>query len=283
MPFSIIYDIILVIIELEVNMRINLEGLLNVRDLGGLVGFGGKRVKMGRLIRSDNLSPATDNDCKALFEYGLKKIVDFRTDDEISASPDREICGVQWIKNPILKSLTTGITRKESKKPRELKEILLDFSCDLGANGVPWLASLYIPLVSDEFSLNGYRNFLDILKENKSGAVLYHCSAGKDRVGIGTMIILSALGVSREDIIKDYLLTNESYHKVIEEAKDLGRQRGIDEEILNTIKPLSGVDISYINSAYKVIDDLGGIDKFLKDSLGLDDEYINDLRENYLE
>ncbi|MBO4982946.1 MAG: tyrosine-protein phosphatase [Clostridia bacterium] len=264
-------------------MRINLEGLLNVRDLGGLVGFGGKRVKMGRLIRSDNLSPATDNDCKALFEYGLKKIVDFRTDDEISASPDREICGVQWIKNPILKSLTTGITRKESKKPRELKEILLDFSCDLGANGVPWLASLYIPLVSDEFSLNGYRNFLDILKENKSGAVLYHCSAGKDRVGIGTMIILSALGVSREDIIKDYLLTNESYHKVIEEAKDLGRQRGIDEEILNTIKPLSGVDISYINSAYKVIDDLGGIDKFLKDSLGLDDEYINDLRENYLE
>ena len=265
-------------------MRIEFEGLSNVRDLGGLVGHGGKKIKMGRLIRSDNLSPATEYDCKKLQEYGLKKIVDFRTDDEIKNSPDKAVCGATWMKNPILKSLTTGITREEARQPSSLAEILLNFSRDLGSRGKSWLASLYVPLVSDEFCLNGYRTFLDVLKNNRDGAVLYHCSAGKDRVGIGTLIILSALGVSREDIIKDYLLTNESYAAIINEARELGKAQGVSQEIIDTIEPLSGVDISYINTALDVIDNThGGIDAFLKNRLGLDEEYINDLRENYLE
>ncbi len=265
-------------------MRIEFEGLSNVRDLGGLMGYGGKRIKMGRVIRSDNLSPATDSDCEKLRRYGLKKIVDFRTEDEIKSSPDREISGTTWIKNPILRCLTTGITREEAKKPSSLAEILLSFSCDLGERGKSWLASLYIPLVSDEFCLNGYRTFLDTLKDNREGAILYHCSAGKDRVGIGTLIFLSALGVSREDIIKDYLLTNESYASVIKEAQELGKERGVSQEILDTIEPLSGVDLSYINTALDTIDNThGGMDSFLRNQLGLDEEYLNALRENYLE
>ena len=265
-------------------MKIELEGLLNTRDLGSMTGHGGRKIKTGRIIRSDNLSPATENDCEKLKEYGLRKIVDFRTDDEIKGSPDKAVCGAEWVHCPILKSLTTGITRKETKKPSCLAEILLNFSLELGENGISWLAGLYVPLVSDEFCLNGYRKFLDVLKDNKEGAVLYHCSAGKDRVGIGTLIFLSALGVSREDIIKDYLLTNESYAAIINEARGLGRQQGVDEKILDTREPLSGVDISYITTALDVIDNThGGMDSFLKNQLGLDESYINELRENYLE
>ncbi|MBE6673860.1 MAG: tyrosine-protein phosphatase [Ruminococcaceae bacterium] len=265
-------------------MRIELEGLLNTRDLGGITGHEGKMIKMGRVIRSDNLSPATENDCKKLNKYGLKKIVDFRTNDEIAASPDKTVCGAEWIHSPILKSLTTGITRKEAKKPSCLAEILLNFSLELGENGKSWLASLYIPLVSDEFCLKGYRKFLDVLKDNKEGAVLYHCSAGKDRVGIGTLIFLSALGVSRENIIKDYLLTNESYAAVINEARMLGRTQGVSEKILDTIEPLSGVDISYITAVLDVIDNThGGMDSFLKNQLGLDESYLDELQKNYLE
>lgn len=265
-------------------MRIEFEGLLNARDLGGLIGYGGKKIKTGRVIRSDNLSPATESDAKKLQDYGLKTIIDFRTEDEIASAPDRVISGTTWLKNPILKSLTTGITREKPKKAQSLAEILVSFSCDLGKGGVSWLASLYIPLVSDEFCLNGYRNFLRILKDNKEGAVLYHCSAGKDRVGVGTLIFLSALGVSREDIIKDYLLTNESYAKVIKDAKALGEQMGVSQEIIDTIEPLSGVDISYITAALDTIDNVhGGMDNFLKNQLELDDTFIAELRENYLE
>ena len=113
---------------------------------------------------------------------------------------------------------------------------------------------------------------------------MYHCSAGKDRVGIGTLIFLSILGVSREDIIKDYLLTNESYAAVINEAKELGKKEGVAQEIIDTIEPLSGVDISYINTALDVIDNThGGMNAFFKNQLELDDCYIKELRENYLE
>lgn len=265
-------------------MRIELEGLSNARDLCSLVGYGGKKIMQGRIIRSDNLSAITDSDIKKLQEYGLKKVVDFRTDDEIKNSPDRKIPRVEWIKNPILKALTTGITREETSAPSSLAEILLNFSCDLGVKGKEWLAGLYIPLVSDEFCLKGYRKFLDTLKDNKEGAVLYHCSAGKDRVGIGTLIFLSALGVDRKDIIKDYLLTNESYANVIKEAQNLGKEKGVAQEIIDTIEPLSGVDISYINTALYTIDNVhGGMDNFLNNQLGLDENYLTELRKNYLE
>ena len=101
---------------------------------------------------------------------------------------------------------------------------------------------------------------------------------------MGTFILLTALGVSQEDIIKDYLLTNESYAFVINEARELGRKEGVDQEIIDTIEPLSGVDISYIMSAINAIEKTyGGLDGFFKNGLGIDERYINDLRQNYLE
>ncbi len=264
-------------------MKIELEGMLNVRDLGGMIGDGGRKIKTGRVLRSDNLSCATERDCEFLREYGLKKIVDFRTEDEIASSPDREISGVEWIKNPILESLTAGITRKEDKAQRCLEEILLDFSIELGEGGKEWLAGLYVPLVSDGYCLNAYRRFLDVLKDNRDGAVLYHCSAGKDRVGVGTAIFLSILGVKREDIIKDYLRTNESYKAAITAAQELGRARGVAETILETIEPLSGVDVSYITAAFDVIDNkFGGFDCFLANQLKIDEFYVKELKYNYL-
>lgn len=265
-------------------MKLEFDGLFNTRDLGGLKTKDGRKIKLGRVIRSDNLSGISENDILKLQGYGLKKIVDFRTDDEITLSPDKDITGCEWIKNPILEKLTTGITRKEDKAKKDLKEILLQFSVDLGPSGVEWLRSLYIPLVNDPFCLNGYRAFLNILRNNKEGAVLYHCSAGKDRVGVGTMIFLSILGVDREDIKKDYLLTNESYRKVINQTIEYGRSIGIDEEILATVEPLSGVDISYLSCAFDAIDSLhGGMENFFKNQLNLDKKFIDDLRNNYLE
>lgn len=264
-------------------MIINIGGLSNARDLCYLTGIDGRKIKKGRVIRSDNLSRLDGKGCEFLREYGLKRVVDLRTQAEIDSAPDKMIEGAEWIQNPILESLTEGITRKEDKEAQSLEEILLNFSVSLGVAGVEWLRSLYIPLVSHEFSLKGYRRLMDILKDNRDGAVLYHCSAGKDRVGVGTAIFLSLLGVDRRDIINDYLLTNNSYRDVISRSEELGRKRGVSEEIIATIQPLSGVDISYINQAFSIIDSMGGIEAFAKNQLGIDEKYIEELRTNYLE
>ncbi len=263
-------------------MEIKLQGAKNVRDLCDIPCINGKKIKKGRIIRSSNLSSITESDIELFKSHGLKRIVDFRTEAEVKEAKDKEIPGVEWQFNPILRALTLGTTRKDNYK-RELKEIFLDFTVELGKTAPEWLADLYIPLVSDDFSLGYYKKFLDTLKDNKNGAVLYHCSAGKDRVGVGTMLVLLLLGADYEDILKDYLITNQSYQAIIDDAIALGKERQVDEEILNVIGAVNGVDARYLNKAYEVILSNGSIEGFFYDKLGIDEKYIEEFRENYLE
>ena len=264
-------------------MEIKFQGAINARDLCDIPCIDGRKIKKGRIVRSSNLSSITDSDEEKLQAYGLKKIVDFRTKAEVEKANDKEIDGVEWYFNPIIKDLTLGITKKEDAFKRELKEIFLDFTMELGKDAPKWLADLYIPLVSDEFSLNNYRHFLDILKENKEGCVLYHCSAGKDRVGVGTMLILLLLGAKYEDILEDYLLTNNSYQSVIDEAVALGKERNVDPEVIDVIGAVNGVDKRYLNKAYEIITSHGSIENFFETKLGIDRKYVEEFRQNYLE
>ena len=182
------------------------------------------------------------------------------------------------------KTLTQGITHDDDLSKTTLEEYILNFSIALGDGAREWLRDLYIPLVSDEFSLNGYKKFLQLLRENENGAVLYHCSAGKDRVGVGTMLFLSIMGVSREDIIRDYLETNISFRPSIDGAIEIGRKRGVDKRTLDVIPSLAGVDLTYIQKAYEIIDTVqGGMEGFLKNQLDLTQAEIDKMRSNYLE
>ena len=141
---------------------------------------------------------------------------------------------------------------------------MLDFSIDLGERGKEWLAGLYIPLVSDEFCLIGYRRFLEILKDNKNGAVLYHCSAGKDRVGVGTMLFLSILGVSKEDLFRDYLFSNFG---------NIGGSRGLSRisDYVDAIDACEGATL-----AEKV-------ETYLTQTIGVPQENIDKIREIMIE
>ena len=123
----------------------------------------------------------------------------------------------------------------------------------------------------------------EIIKENKEGAVLYHCSAGKDRVGVGTMLILLILGAKYEDILEDYLITNKSYQATIDGAIRLGRERGVSQGILDAVSAVNGVITGFLNKAYEIIMSHGSVEAFLENSLGIDEKYIQEFRSNYLE
>ena len=263
-------------------MIIKLEGAKNARDLCDIPCMDGRKIKKGRIIRSSNLSNITDADKQFLSEYGLKAIVDFRTEAEVKKSPDKEIEGVKWNFNPIIRELTLGVARRANYK-RSLEEIFLDFTIELGETAPEWLADLYIPLVSDEFSLGNYRHFLDILKENKQGSVLYHCSAGKDRVGVGTMLILLLLGAKYEDILEDYLITNQSYQTTIDGAIALGKERNVSQGILDAVGAVNGVVEGFLNKAYEIIMSHGSTEAFFQNALNIDQQYIEEFRKNYLE
>ena len=261
-------------------MELIVDGARNVRDLGGKVNSDGKKIKYNRIVRSSHLHYLTESGAEYLKNYGIKKIIDLRTEDEIKNNPDPKIEGIEHIWCPIFKELTVGVTESGKKeiKPTCAAERLVNLALIMGKDAREWMTELYVPLVCDEFSQKAYRNFFDILKNNRQGCVLYHCTSGKDRVGVGTVLFLSALGIPRDEIIADYLQTNKSVEKRTQDGIKLAKELGVDKEIIDIIPSVNGVEPEYIEKAFSIIEDFGGIYEFLYKKLGIDENYINELK-----
>ena len=266
--------------------RIKLKTLPNTRDLSDVPNQMGLRIKPHRLIRSGTLGGAGRRDIKTLTkEYGLKQVVDFRNEEERESNPDPAIAGVKNDWSPILNERALGITRED-----DCDESGSD-DCDEAAPSMgsitdflsdpkKMITRLYAAMPLDKFTQNQYRKFLKLVENNTDGAVLYHCTAGKDRVGIGTALILSALGYDRESIIKDYLKTNENLgvpglSTGVPHLEDASNDLYI---LLNSAYP------EYIDAAFDSIDkNYGTVENYLHEALELTDEDIEKLKENYLE
>ena len=188
-------------------------GELNIRDIGGIpFADGSGAVPKGLFLRSGKLSILTKEECSSLFrKYGIKCVIDLRTPVESAEFPDPIEDGVEFLQIPLLKDAAVGIThetgsdpmtimRNLRKNPEQLKKMIPDFK------------ALYKQLVTDEFSRSQLEKVLTTLKTNAENGrcTLFHCTAGKDRTGIVSMVLLKAYGVGDEEIIKDYMRTNRS-------------------------------------------------------------------------
>lgn len=183
----------------------------NLRDLGGIP-FPGGTVPSGLFLRSGKLSILSKEDCVALCkQYKIGCVIDLRTRIETIEFPDPIPEGVEYLQIPLLKDATVGIThetgsdamtilRKLRKDPDKIKEMIPDFEV------------LYKEIVTDEYCRGQLDKVVAKLKENAAKGIctLFHCTTGKDRTGIVSMALLKTYGVSDEDIIKDYLLTNRN-------------------------------------------------------------------------
>ena len=260
--------------------RLPLSGAPNTRDLGGLKTMDGRIIRTGRLLRSGALGQLTDLDISLLQSIPLRTVVDFRTEREISEKPDLMIPGVQQIHCPILPQLT-GVTRElgEDGIPAYFRMAL-----EIGMEADTWMAGLYLPLVESEYSQSHYREFFRIIMNNGDGALLYHCTIGKDRVGVGTMLLLSALGVDRETIMEDYLLTTpyteQNRRAVCQEAKVYTD----DPAAQFALEAFESARESYLRAAYQSIEqNYGSVDTYLLEVLGIGAEERKKLSDLYLE
>lgn len=164
------------------NGRILLEGIPNARDLGVYKTKDGHQIKPRRLIRSGCLTGMTEADTKILTEdYELRAIVDFRTAAELSEKPDPTLPGVTYMHNPILNEAQMGMTHEEKAENKGLLDFLVEL-IQTGENGPEqFMSDLYAQLVLHEETVRRYRTFFDAVLNNREGALLWHCSAGKDR------------------------------------------------------------------------------------------------------
>ncbi len=269
--------------------KIQMEGLANTRDLGGFLTEDGRQIRPHRLLRSGELYPATEADKKKLVEeYNLKTIVDFRDDMECSQHPDPVLPGVKAVRIPIFRQEALGITREEkadASEPgkKDLMAGLLELAGNDTFDGSQYMAGLYANMVDNDYSLSQYGRFFQVLLEQEDGAVLWHCSAGKDRVGVGTALLLYVLGIPEETILKDYLMVNEFTFDETETVMQKASARG-GEGIVAKIHPFFCVEERFLRTVLERIHTkYGSLESCLEKELGLTAQMRRQLQDMYLE
>lgn len=265
---------------------IKFEKLANARDLGGMKTADGRQIRKGKLIRCGQLVDLSPSD-KAKLEGLIDTIVDFRNVEEASDQPDYVPSGAQYISNPILESFTAGVSREEKSDEELVANLVFK-----PAEASEYMRSMYRKFLSD-YCISSYSRFIRILLDNHERAVLWHCSAGKDRAGVGAVIIEEILGVPRETIIADYLKTMgylagyiETFRKYIVSELEKTRPLSDGEKavVQEAVGNLFGLDRSYIEAYYKAVDEkYGDYGTFIRKGLGLGEEEIEHLRAYYLE
>ena len=262
------------------------EKLANARDLGGMKTADGRQIRKGRLIRCEQLVGLSESD-KTHLAGLIDTIVDFRNTEEASDQPDYVPVGVKYVRNPILESFTAGVSREEKSD----EELVANLAFK-PAEASEYMRSMYRKFSSD-YCLSSYSQFIRILLDDHQKAVLWHCSAGKDRAGVGAVIIEEILGVPRETIIADYLKTLdyltgyvETYRKFIaseiEKTKPLNNQE--KAVVYEAVGNLFGLDRSYLEAYYKAVEEkFGDFGSFVRKGLGLSEAEIEQLKADYLE
>jgi len=260
------------------------EGVVNARDLGG-IRIGDKTVRHGLLLRTAHLNEATDDDIRRLSEdYHLKKIFDFRTVQEASYQPDRPIPGAEHILLP-----TLDLEAEKRSGEAVPQEVFLNLPAHIVKLSFMRLfqekaRQLYPSLIISEFSQLQYASFLNLILETEEGAVLWHCSQGKDRTGIGAALLLGALGADKATIVQDFDRSNDSYRPLVEKLCAEVEAAGGGEEEKEVVRAFMGVSVRNFSHALDVIDaNWGSIPGYLEETMGIMDDDLAILRRRYLE
>lgn len=260
--------------------RIKLGKPKNTRDLGGIPTKDGKHIKYNKLIRSGHLNELTDKDKKILVgKHNLKTVIDLRIEAEINEKPDQGIENVNYLYFPLLDKEYLGITRDEYS-------IMSWFNLFKDTNRRPEdiFFDMYDMLVFGERSTEYVKKIFDVLLEHGDGAVLWHCSAGKDRVGIVTMMILYALGVDRELITEDFLATNRFCFAEIAKTRIFSPFVIHERHLRKCLAVLMGVKREYADKIFdKIESEYENSEDFFLRHYNITPEEISLLRKKYLE
>ncbi|MFJ7213417.1 tyrosine-protein phosphatase [Amycolatopsis sp. NPDC098790] len=234
---------------------VNIEGAKNFRDFGGYPTTDGRTVRTGVVYRSNKLSGLTEADVQQLTALNVSLDVDLRNVKERHDEPDRKPAATRYQVADVV-SLEHGLRFHDNAAVTLVKAIaagLLNGSDNLGQSiGYPFM----VDFVGADYA---FGDLLRAIAANGTGATVFHCSAGKDRTGWGTAILLSLLGVPRATIEADFLLSNDK----------LGNPKA--------------VELSWLRAAFDEVDHLyGSMDAYAHQGLRLDDATIAALKAHLL-
>lgn len=267
------------------NQLIDVEGVENARQLGGYVACDGRKVKDGLLLRTGGISNISDETAQKLSaSFNVKYVVDLRMDFERNRTPDKEIAGAQNIGISVYNTDMTDPDVVELMKKIQAAagdDVQQGILCSQAGT----YKTQYSKILQSEQGQKGFTQFFEILLENKGeGAILWHCTYGKDRTGVAGALILYALGVDEDTIMQDFLLTNEANADKIKSIEAELIARGCEQSVVKDALSMGGVDGDYFKAAFdEVKQEYGSVIAYIKGKLGVTDENIEQLKNYYLE
>lgn len=237
------------------SIHIPLQGTPNFRDLGGYENIHGKTLKRGKFYRSGVLSQLSDADLDRIELLNIQTICDFRRLEEAQRDPTRIAA------NKLLLSIDPG------SQGRAFSEIA-DHESNLDM-------AEFMREINTAFALEHIATYKQMLEAvdtlADSEALLFHCSAGKDRTGFAAALILSILDVPRDIIMQDYLLTADFFDVDVQLPYLIQKyaKHGFDKVQPEQFRPVLEVDRSYLQAAFDAIDaEYGDTQTYLSSAYG---------------
>lgn len=235
-----------------------LAGANNFRDLGGYETRDGRRVRWGRIFRSDHLADLTPEDLSYLGGLGIRMVCDFRGDEEVAEKPNRlpvndpprqinpAILGTALQPSQIRDAIMTG-----NPEGLDFRNLLIDGNRRMATG-----------------ALDQFRALFRHLEDEQHVPLLFHCTAGKDRTGLAAALILLALDVPEETVMSDYLLTATYTHDFVEKSLANVRFANAFELDLDEIRPLMSVRREFLQAAIDGIhEEFGDVDRYFDEAM----------------
>jgi protein-tyrosine phosphatase len=237
-----------------------LQGASNFRDLGGYPGHGGRPVRWRKLFRSAHLGGLTQADQTLLAPLGLARAFDFRGEAERAEAPCR------------LPGLTQHSLAIEPTLVQRMQGIAAAGRPVTGPVVAELMQELYRSLVNHQ--AHRFAELFEHLLQADTPLV-FHCTAGKDRTGVAAALILLALGVPRDLVLQDYLMSN-----------DLSRIPALShsEFPAEALAVLFRVQQGFLSAALQALDaEQGGLERYLRQRIGLSPAAMEILAARYLQ
>lgn len=263
--------------------KLKIPKVRNIRELSQYKAADGKSIKPFSIIRSGRLDKAKEkNRNRFIKEYNIGTIIDLRTDIEVlEGKPIKYPDNVKYVHIPLLDKAFFGITHE-----KKMRKALYNESIKIKDKAYykNFMVNMYKGIVFDEQSQAYLKSFFDILLEKNEGGVLYHCTGGKDRTGVTSLLLLTILGVSKEDIIKDFCqsdISNRRHNIILSILLNIflfpfRRFKKLLYAMLFAKREYLEKTIEAIEESY------GSIMNYLEEVIDINDDKINKLKELFL-
>ena len=264
-------------IELK-NQLIGLTSVHNARQLGGYQ-IGNQRIKDNLLLRSAKISELSNEDSTLLCDkYKIQCIYDFRGKEESISAPDAIPGKARYLSLALSFTGEKNETNTKFENEEQMIGMLLKYADHPSIQAM--CTSMYDVIFFEESSQEVYRQFFaDLLTvEPEDGAVLWHCTQGKDRAGSASAMLLAALGAKRELIMADFILSKDYYDPITSKIKtETESQKMVIKTLISANPEIFEATLDKVDAKY------GSFKNYLTECIGVTPEMMDVLRDRYLE